>query len=280
MTESRSVSAAVDVPIDPATAFIAFTEELDLWWVRGPINYFDAARAVAMVCEPGVGGRLIEVYDTATGEGLELGRITVWEPGARLSWTSSVDDVEIGVRFTPVSSGTRVRVEATIPAGGTDQGGAAWVRVVDKWFGEWCARRDTALSQQPDLGRLAIGLYYAKPAAAAHWLAAAFGFESPDPLPQGPDPLPDTGHGQPWIEFRVGNCSLFIFKLDGDLPHGTPATHEPWVYVDNLDEHLARAAASGAAILTPIRQTGFRAYTARDLEGHRWTFAQARPTMR
>ena len=76
MTEARSVSAAVEVPVDPATAFAAFTDELDLWWVRGPINYFDAARAVAMVCEPGVGGRLIEVYDAATGEGLELGRIT------------------------------------------------------------------------------------------------------------------------------------------------------------------------------------------------------------
>jgi uncharacterized glyoxalase superfamily protein PhnB len=280
MSEARSVSADVEVPVDPTTAFTAFTQELDLWWVRGPINYFDAARAIAMVCEPGVGGRLIEVYDAATGEGLELGRITVWEPGARLSWTSSVDDVEIDVRFVPVASGTQVRVEATIPAGGTDQGGTAWVRVVGKWFGAWCARRNNAPGQQPDLARLAVGVYYAKPAAAAQWLADAFGFESPDPLPQGPDPLPDTGHGHPWIEFRVGNCSLFIFKLDGDLPDGSPATHEPWVYVDDLDDHLARATAGGATILTPIRQTGFRAYTAQDLEGHRWTFAQARPTMR
>ena len=280
MPEPRRVSAAVEVPVDPVTAFAAFTDELDLWWVRGPINYFDAARAVAMVCEPGVGGRLIEVYDAATGEGLELGRITVWEPGVRLSWTSSLDDVEIDVRFLPLSSGTNVRVEATIPEGGTDQGGSAWVRVVGKWFGAWCERRDTASGRQADLARLAVGVYYAKPAAAAHWLAAAFGFESPDPLPQGPDPLPDTGHGPPWIEFRVGNCSLFIFKLDGQRPDGTPATHEPWVYVDDLDGHLAHAAACGATILTPIEATGPRLYTARDLEGHRWTFAQARPTMR
>ncbi len=280
MTEGRSVTATVEVPVDPATAFTAFTEELDLWWVRGPINYFDAARAVAMVCEPGVGGRLIEVYDAATGEGLELGRITGWQPGAQVSWTSSVDDVEIDVRFAALAGGTLVRLKATIPDGGQDQGGTAWVRVVDKWFGAWCARRDTAAGRQPDLARLAVGVYYAKPAAAAHWLAAAFGFESPDPLPQGPDPLPDTGHGHPWIEFRVGNCSLFIFTLDGDLPGGGPASHEPWVYVDDLDAHLARATAHGATILTPIRQTGFRAYTAQDLEGHRWTFAQARPTMR
>jgi hypothetical protein len=81
--------------VDPGTAFTAFTEELDLWWVRGPINYFDAAKAIGMRCEPGVGGRLLEVYDEATGEGRELGRITVWEPGRWLAWQSSVDDVEI-----------------------------------------------------------------------------------------------------------------------------------------------------------------------------------------
>jgi uncharacterized glyoxalase superfamily protein PhnB len=49
------------------------------------------------------------------------------------------------------------------------------------------------------------------------------------------------------------------------------------VFVDDLDAHFARAQAGGAKIVSGIRQTGFRAYTAEDLEGHRWTFAQARP---
>src|ERR1700736_536038 len=115
-----STSVSVSVAVDPATAFIAFTEELDLWWVRGPINYFDAARAVGMRCEPGVGGRLLEVYDEATGEGRELGRITVWEPAGHLAWKSSVEDVEIDVRFVPIAAGTQVTVEATIPDGGAD----------------------------------------------------------------------------------------------------------------------------------------------------------------
>lgn len=75
-----STTASVWVAVDPATAFTAFTDELDLWWVRGPINYFDAAKAVGMRCEPGIGGRLLEVYNAATGEGKELGRITIWEP--------------------------------------------------------------------------------------------------------------------------------------------------------------------------------------------------------
>jgi hypothetical protein len=120
MTASTSIS--VSVPVDPATAFIAFTEELDQWWVRGPINYFDSGRAVGMRCEPGVGGRLIEVYEEATGEGLELGRITVWEPGIRLAWTSAVDDVEIDVRFEPIQTGTDVILRATITPGGRDRG--------------------------------------------------------------------------------------------------------------------------------------------------------------
>ena len=157
-----SMAVSVSVGVDPAAAFTAFTEELDLWWVRGPINYFDAARAIGMKCEPGVGGRLLEVYDEATGEGRELGRITVWEPGRRLAWTSSVDDVEIDVRFVPGATGTDVTVEATIPSAGADRGGTAWVRVVPKWFGPWCARRDTAARLQRELARLAVGVYYAK----------------------------------------------------------------------------------------------------------------------
>lgn len=272
-----STAVSVSVGVDPATAFAAFTEELDLWWVRGPINYFDAARAVGMRCEPGVGGRLIEVYDEATGEGRELGRITVWEPAGRLAWKSSVDDVEIDVRFVPTDAGTDVRVEATIPDGGADRGGTAWVRVVPKWFPAWCARRDTAPRPQPELARLAVGLYYARPAAAARWLASVFGFESPDPLPQRPDPLPEGEYGPPWIEFRVGNCSLMVFKLDGELTGQAPLTHETWVFVDDLDAHLAHAEAGGARIVRGIHQTGFRSYTAEDPEGHRWTIAQARP---
>jgi uncharacterized glyoxalase superfamily protein PhnB len=275
-----STAVSVWVAADPATAFTAFTEELDLWWVRGPINYFDAARAVGMRCEPGVGGRLVEVHDEETGEGLELGRITAWEPPGRLAWKSSVDDVEIDVRFAPAAAGTQVTVEATIPAGGADRGGTAWVRVVPKWFGPWCARRDTAPRQQPELARLAVAVYYAKPAAAARWLATAFGFESPDPLPEGADPLPEGGYGHPWIEFRVGNCSLMVFRLDGLVSPQAAPTHETWVFVDDLDAHLARAEAAGAKIVQGIRQTGFRAYTAEDLEGRQWTFAQARPRQR
>ncbi|HEV3171696.1 MAG TPA: VOC family protein [Actinocrinis sp.] len=278
--EDRSVSSTVEVAVDPGTAFTVFTSELDLWWVRGPINHHAGGRALAMRCEPGVGGRLLEVYDDATGDALELARITVWEPGDRLAWTSSLDDVRTEVRFEPSDAGTLVRVVAWIPASGQDRGGTAWVRVVPKWFGPWCARRDHAPHEVRDLARLALGISYAKPAAAARWLAATFGFESPDPLPEGADPLPETEHGHPWIEFRIGDSSLMIFKLDGDRPEAAP-THVPWVYVDDVAEHFRHASSEGATIIQKLDSPwGLPFYVADDPEGNRWTFVQARPTMR
>jgi hypothetical protein len=51
-----STTVSVSVTVDPATAFRAFTEELDLWRVRGPINYFDSGRsACSAILESGQG---------------------------------------------------------------------------------------------------------------------------------------------------------------------------------------------------------------------------------
>jgi len=282
MTTPASVSSEVTVGVGPQVAFTAFTDELDLWWVRGPINCYDAARAVAMVCEPGVGGRILEVYGTDPGDALELARITEWQPGRRLAWQSLVDDVRVEVTFAPAAAGTTVRVLATVPAGGQDRGGTAWQRVVPDWLGAWCARRDTAAREPDELDRLAIAVYYARPVTAARWLADAFGFVSPRSLP-GHEAGRDLDAERTWLEFRIGHCSLMVFKADaGHDGYDGPAqaTHVPWIYVDDLDAHCARAAAAGARIVEPFDQLGYRAYQAEDPDGHRWTFAQARPTMR
>jgi uncharacterized glyoxalase superfamily protein PhnB len=278
--QDRLVTSTVEVTVDPDTAFAAFTQELDLWWVRGPINHHAGGRVLAMRCEAGVGGRLLEVYDDMTGDALELGRITAWEPGKRLAWTSSLDDVRTEVHFEPRKTGTLVRVVARIAVDGQDRGGTAWTRVVPKWFGPWCARRDVAPHEVHDLARLALAISYEKPATAARWLADTFGFESPDPLPEGADPLPETAYGHPWIEFRLGNSSLMIFKLDRDRSEQTPI-HVPWVYVDDITEHYQRASSSGATVVEKLGSPwGLPFYVADDPEGNRWTFAQARPTMR
>ena len=278
MTEPRSRSSLVEVRTDPHTAFTAFTDELDLWWVRGPINAYDSGRLVEMRCEPGVGGRILEVYDAESGDGLELARITVWEPGSRVAWDSSLDDVSVDVRFEPSEAGTIVRLEATVSEGGEDRGGSTFVRVTPPWFGAWMQRRDGAPREPHELARLALTLRYARPAAAARWLADAFGFEAPSPLPEGQDPLPEDEYGAPWIELHAGSASLMLEPLAGELADGAEATYEPWVFVDDPEQHLARAQAKGATIVQELEQTGFTSYVALDLEGRRWRFAQARPT--
>jgi uncharacterized glyoxalase superfamily protein PhnB len=278
MSEPYSRSSEVEVAADPLTAFTAFTAELDLWWVRGPINAYDSGRLVEMRCEPGVGGRILEVYDTASGEGLELARITVWEPGSRVAWRSSLDDVTIDVRFDPTSTGTRVRLEATVSEGGEDRGGSSFVRVTPAWFAAWMGTRDAAPREPRELARLALTLHYARPAAAARWLADAFGFEPPSPLPKGEDPPVDEEHRFPWIELHAGNASLMIEPLAGPPTDRMQVTHLPWVFVDDLEAHLSRAREHGATIAQELERHGFTSYVALDLEGRRWRFAQARPT--
>jgi uncharacterized glyoxalase superfamily protein PhnB len=270
--QARTVSSQVTVSVDPDTAFAVFTDEIDLWWVRGPINFYDAARAIGMRCEHGVGGRLLELYAEDASDALELGRITAWQPGELLAWDSAVDDVTVEIRFKAGTGGTTVTVTARIPAGGTDQGGTAWVRVVPGWLGAWCERRETAPRAPSETSRLGLAIYYAKPSAAARWLADAFGF-----APANEHSEDDDEHS--WIEFRVGSCSVMPFRLDGDRGESALVTHEPWVFVDDLDAHLAHARSYGATIVTGIHQHGYRAYQAADLEGNRWTFAQARPSM-
>ncbi len=267
----RTVSSEVTVGVDQQTAFSVFTDEIDLWWVRGPINFYDAARAIGMRCEPGVGGRLLELYSEDASDALELGRITTWQRGELLAWDSCVDDVSVQVRFEPVAGGTKVTVAATIPAGGADRGGTSWVRVVPGWLGAWCVRRDTAPRTPAETSRLALSIYYVKPVAAARWLADTFSLGMPDQL--GDEESPDHS----WIEFRIGNCSVMLFPLSASRGEHDPATHVPWVFVDDLDAHLVHARSRGAIIVSDIHQYGYRSYEAADIEGHHWIFAQARP---
>ena len=280
MSSGRTRSSTVEVAADPSTAFTAFTEELDLWWVRGPINAYDSGRLVEMRLEPGVGGRILEVYDAATGDGLELARITEWEPGRRLAWKSSLDDVSIDVRFEPTDAGTRVHLEATVAEGGEDRGGSSFVAVAPAWFGAWMEQRDTAPHAPRELARLGLTVRYERPAAAARWFADVFGFEAPSPLPEGDDPLSDDQYGFPWIELHAGNASLVVEPLDDPPPADAPTTYVPWVFVDDLEAHFERARGRGAEIVQPVTKQGFASYVALDLEGRTWRFAQARPTQR
>jgi uncharacterized glyoxalase superfamily protein PhnB len=265
---ARSATASVEVEVGPETAFRAFTEEIGQWWVPGPINNWDFGRAVTKRIEPGVGGRVLEVH--TDGE-LELGRITVWEPGSRLVYRSSVDETEVDVRFEATGTGTRVSVEhCVLPGADVREGALFWPNVLH-WLVPWCAGHDAGRPPR-QLARVAVGLHYEDPVTAARWLHDVFGLTSWSGIPaEGTEPS--------WIELNVGTVSVLLFPLDGKRSP-EPVTHQTWVYVDDVDAHLAGVERRGATVVSPLTEHGFRSYTAEDPEGHRWTFVQSSPAMR
>ena len=113
---TASVTTSIEVSVDPITAFDIFTKDVDAWWQRGPMNWNNPDRAVGVRFEPGVGGRWLEVHDAATGEGFEMGRISIWKPGEQVVFSyrdvgHDIDGTEVDIRFVAVPGGTRVTVE-------------------------------------------------------------------------------------------------------------------------------------------------------------------------
>jgi uncharacterized protein YndB with AHSA1/START domain len=109
--------AEVVVEASPEEAFALFTEDIGLWWRRDTPYWNDRDRGVSIRIEPGVGGRFTEVYDPDTGSGMEVGRVTAWEPGRRLAltWTQvgwpEGASTDLEITFEPVEEGTRVQLE-------------------------------------------------------------------------------------------------------------------------------------------------------------------------
>jgi len=129
-------------------------------------------------------------------------------------------------------------------------------------------------------------LAYEDTAAAIDWLVETFGF---------------TERGERYVmdDGTIGHAEL---ELGGEIvmlatpsrKYQSPKTHRegceaaaswldnPYVIdgvhveVDDVDAHHAQAVAAGATILRGPEEPGigFRIYTAEDLEGHRWMFAQ------
>jgi uncharacterized protein YndB with AHSA1/START domain len=106
------VVKTVVVPASPERAFHRFTAEIGRWWPLGS-HSIGQEDALAVTMEPKVGGRIVE---TIRGKpDCEWGRITVWEPPARIAFTwhpghEPSEAGEVEVTFAAEGAGTRVRL--------------------------------------------------------------------------------------------------------------------------------------------------------------------------
>ena len=117
-------------------------------------------------------------------------------------------------------------------------------------------------------------LRYSDGRSAIDWLIRAFGFRSHFEVAAAND---DVGHA-------VLALGRGMVMLAGS---GEPDPVNPWsmerggvyVVVDDIDAHYDRALAAGAQIVMPLADTeyGSRQYSARDLQGHLWSFGTYRP---
>jgi uncharacterized glyoxalase superfamily protein PhnB/uncharacterized protein YndB with AHSA1/START domain len=286
MTEERSVTASVDVAVDPATAFEVFTVEVGAWWKPGPTTWNDSTQAVGMRFEPGVGGRWLEVWDEATGEGFEMGRITAWEPPSRLVFAYMDNDLpdpqtEVEVRFDPIAGGTRVTLEhrgwSRIPEPVATRKRQikefAWPACLTS-FGYWTVEREATDRRGPEpLPRVLPVLYYLDVGSAADWLCRAFGFRERMRYP-------DSDGRIFYAELELSGSVILLRSLEKASAEAVGPRQSLYVYVDDLRGHFEHARGEKASIVSEPERHGDVVYAARDPEGQDWTFAQAHPSMR
>jgi uncharacterized glyoxalase superfamily protein PhnB len=120
--------------------------------------------------------------------------------------------------------------------------------------------------------RILAHLAYADVGAAVAWLERVFGFQE------------RTFVRHMHVDGRVGRTQMQV--VDSVITMGEPSVHAGspangvssmlYVYVDDVEAHLARARDAGATIVLELedRPWGDRTYQAADPEGHQWTFAE------
>lgn len=265
---TRSVRASAVIGLDAAEAFRRFTEEMHLWYRVSDVTVSDPSKTVSLRIEPGLGGRLVEVHDAASGEGADLGTIRAWSPGERLVF-EDVRGSEIEVRFASQPEGTLVSIEHH----GIDQlpeEAAArvrrfgWHTVLD-WF-EAHARPEGP----PTFSGVVPYLFYEDAAAMLDWYRRVFGFV---------EKARWTG-----VDGRVHNAEMSVGStevwLDGGGPRrfdadGKRAAEWIGVWVDDVDAMLARVEACGVDVKPPVEtEYGVRMLMVEDPEGYSWGFMQ------
>lgn len=122
-------------------------------------------------------------------------------------------------------------------------------------------------------------LRYRDGKAAIDWLCKAFGFTA-QAVYEGENGT--IAHAQ----LTLGNGMVMLGSAETEYSNlvaspkpGAPVTQGIYVVVKGVDAHYANAKANGAEIVIGIKDEdyGGRDYTARDPEGHLWTFGSYDP---
>ena len=112
-------------------------------------------------------------------------------------------------------------------------------------------------------------LVYEDVGRAISWLCRAFGFA--ERLRVERDVV---GHAQ----LAVAEGAIMLGRQGGPYraPHGPEVAAYVHVTVDDVEKHFEQAKGAGASIVKPPTDMpfGVRQYTAKDPEGHWWTFSQ------
>jgi uncharacterized glyoxalase superfamily protein PhnB len=125
---------------------------------------------------------------------------------------------------------------------------------------------------------LATGLFYRDANAAIDWLERAFGFERVMVIPDGQG-------GVAHAEMRLGSAVIMPGSARDGQNWRSPldlggVSASLYLYVDDagLPAHFERAKAAGATITLPLEKKdyGGSGYSARDPEGHEWSFGSYR----
>ncbi len=111
---------------------------------------------------------------------------------------------------------------------------------------------------------------YADADAALKWLGQAFGFKERAVYRAG------DGDDSPIQHAEISLGPGIVMFGQGD-----PSDKGVYIAVDDADAHYEQAKAAGAEIVREIEDTpyGSREYTARDPEGHVWSFGTYKPTV-
>ena len=122
---------------------------------------------------------------------------------------------------------------------------------------------------------------YDDAAAALEWLCAAFGFETHLVVPgeDGTVVHAQLVFGNGMVMLGSARESQFDDLHESPSALGGVVSQSPYIVVEDVDEHYARAVAAGAEIVMEIKDEdyGGRDYSCRDPEGHVWSFGSYDP---